>query len=156
MGGDRYSAGLFDDPKHDVHGPGITRTMYSAVSQGCLPTLRSLKSMNFLNIISIKQGIGAMAGTFYGTCAAAWYPDSISSSKLGVAAGFSDFRAVGRTLGRPAMWFSLAAGVFTATECAMEAARNEKRDAWNSLVAGMAGGGIVGSITGEEVMYVCK
>lgn len=92
-----------------------------------------------------------MAGTFYGACAAAWYPDSMSSRKAAV--GFSDIRTIGRTLGRPAMWFSLAAGVFTATECAMEAARNEKRDAWNSLVAGMAGGGIVGSITGKEVMY---
>ena len=35
MGGgheDEFSAGTFDDPKHAVDGPGLTRTMYSAVS----------------------------------------------------------------------------------------------------------------------------
>jgi len=32
MGGDEFSNGTFDDPKHKVNGPGVTRTMYSAVS----------------------------------------------------------------------------------------------------------------------------
>merc|ERR1711862_744311 len=40
-------------------------------------------------------------------------------------------------------------GVFTAAECAMEAARNEKQDPWNTLVAGMAGGAVVGATTGR-------
>ena len=32
MGGDVYRSGQFDDPKHVVSGPGLIRTMYSAVS----------------------------------------------------------------------------------------------------------------------------
>lgn len=58
-------------------------------------------------------------------------------------------RAIGHTVLRPAMWFSLAAGAFTATECAMEAARNETQDAWNSLVSGMVGGAVIGLTTGR-------
>lgn len=47
------------------------------------------------------------------------------------------------------MWFSLTAGTFTAVECAMEGARNETQDAWNSLVAGMTGGAVIGMTTGS-------
>ncbi|KAL7517398.1 hypothetical protein ACHAWX_002325 [Stephanocyclus meneghinianus] len=127
MGGgdDDLSLGTFNDPKHVVHGPGLTRTMYSAVT-------------------------GAFLGTFYGACLAAWYPDPVSTpKKFGGASINSDARAIGRTMLRPAMWFSLAAGTFTATECAMEAFRNETKDAWNSLVAGMAGGSVIGLTTGK-------
>ncbi|EED95984.1 predicted protein [Thalassiosira pseudonana CCMP1335] len=127
MGGghDDFSSGAFNDPKHRVSGPGLTRTMYST-------------------------GIGAAAGTFYGACVAAWYPDPVTTTqKFGGTLGKSDFRAVGRTIARPAMWFSLAAGTFTATECVMEMIRNETQDAWNSLVAGMAGGAVIGLTTGK-------
>ncbi|KAL7525243.1 hypothetical protein ACHAXR_000917, partial [Thalassiosira sp. AJA248-18] len=96
------------------------------------------------------QGIGAFAGTFFGTCQAAWYPDPITTTgKYGGIPGRTDFRAVGRTILRPAMWFSLTAGTYTAVECAMEAARNETQDIWNSIVAGMAGGAVVGMTTGR-------
>ena len=47
------------------------------------------------------------------------------------------------------MWFSLTAGTFTAVECLMESARNETQDPWNSLVAGMAGGAVIGATTGS-------
>ncbi len=30
-GGDKFSSGTFDDPKHIVDGPGLTRTLYSVV-----------------------------------------------------------------------------------------------------------------------------
>lgn len=96
------------------------------------------------------QGIGAFVGTFYGTCAAAWYPDPIQSTgKFGGIPGRTDFRAVARTIMRPAMWFALTAGTFTAVECAMEAARNETQDYLNSLVAGMAGGAVIGMTNGR-------
>ncbi|KAL3778487.1 hypothetical protein ACHAW5_003645 [Stephanodiscus triporus] len=125
MGGDIFSSGAFDDPKHKVEGPGLTRTMHSAAT-------------------------GAFVGTFYGTCVAAWYPDPIESGgKFGGTSGRTDFRAVGRTIMRPAMWFALTAGTFTAVECAMEAARNETKDPWNSLVAGMAGGAVIGLTNGR-------
>mmetsp|Transcript_28775 Transcript_28775/g.47164 ORF Transcript_28775/g.47164 Transcript_28775/m.47164 type:complete len:155 (+) Transcript_28775:108-572(+) len=91
-----------------------------------------------------------MAGTFYGTCLAAWYPDPIQSTgKFGGIPGRTDFRAVGRTIFRPAMWFSLTAGTFTAVECLMEAGRNDVQDPWNSLVAGLAGGAVIGMTTGR-------
>jgi hypothetical protein len=97
-----------------------------------------------------QQSIGAAAGVFYGGCAAAWFPDPIeTTSKFGGASGRTTFRAIGNTVLRPAMWFSFAAGAFTATECAMEAARNETKDAWNSLVAGMVGGAVVGLTNGR-------
>ena len=35
------------------------------------------------------------------------------------------------------------------TECIMEMLRNEKKDAWNSLAAGMAGGAVVGLTNGR-------
>mmetsp|Transcript_8024 Transcript_8024/g.14060 ORF Transcript_8024/g.14060 Transcript_8024/m.14060 type:complete len:189 (-) Transcript_8024:187-753(-) len=125
MGGDNFSTGAFGDPKHIISGPGLTRTLYST-------------------------GIGAAAGTFYGTCLAAWYPDPIQTTgKFGGIPGRTDFRAVGRTILRPAMWFSLTAGTFTAVECAMEAARNDTQDTWNSIAAGMAGGAIIGMTTGS-------
>lgn len=97
-----------------------------------------------------SKGIGAGAGTFYGTCLAAWYPDPITTAgKYGGIPGKTDFRAVGRTILRPAMWFSLTAGTYTAVECAMEASRNETQDVWNSLVAGMAGGAVIGMTSGR-------
>ena len=126
-GGDIYSTGVFDDPKHKVSGPGLERTLYSA-------------------------GTGAFAGTFFGACKAAWYPDPIESVDKKKFAGVparSDFRAVGRTVFRPAMWFSLTAGTFTAVECAMEAARNDTQDVWNSIAAGMAGGAVIGMTNGR-------
>lgn len=86
-------------------------------------------------------------GTFYGTCVAAWNPDPIESGKF--ATGRTDWKGVGRTIARPAMWFALTGGVFTAVECAMEAARNETKDPWNSLVAGMAGGAVIGMTHGK-------
>ena len=61
----------------------------------------------------------------------------------------TDIRAVGRTIFRPAMWFSLTAGTYTAVECAMEAARNETQDYFNSLIAGMAGGAVIGLTNGR-------
>ena len=69
--------------------------------------------------------------------------------KFGTTPGRTNFRALGTTIMRPAMWFSLTAGTFTAVECAMEAARNETQDAWNSLVAGMAGGAVIGLTNGR-------
>ena len=96
------------------------------------------------------QGIGAGAGTFYGACLAAWYPDPVTTAgKYGGIPGRTDVRAIGKTILRPAMWFSLTAGTYTAVECAMEAARNETQDAWNSLVAGMAGGAVIGMTNGR-------
>ena len=47
------------------------------------------------------------------------------------------------------MWFSLTAGTYTAVECAMEAARNETQDYFNSLIAGMAGGAVIGLTNGR-------
>mmetsp|Transcript_13645 Transcript_13645/g.26070 ORF Transcript_13645/g.26070 Transcript_13645/m.26070 type:complete len:180 (-) Transcript_13645:212-751(-) len=107
------------DPKHRVSGPGFDRTLYSVA-------------------------VGAGVGTFFGACNAAWYPDPIST-----ATSSSLLRNVGRMVTRPAMWCALAAGTFTGTECVMEMIRNEKQDAWNSLVAGMAGGSVVGLINGR-------
>ena len=52
------------------------------------------------------------------------------------------------------MWAALTAGAFTATECAMEAARNETQDHWNSLVAGAVGGGVIGMTTGKPNIVV--
>mmetsp|Transcript_18014 Transcript_18014/g.38875 ORF Transcript_18014/g.38875 Transcript_18014/m.38875 type:complete len:189 (+) Transcript_18014:146-712(+) len=125
MGGDKFSTGAFNDPKERVSGPGLIRTMYSA-------------------------GVGAFAGTFYGACVTAWYPDPVQTTgKFGGVPGRTDFRAVGRTILRPAMWFSLTAGTFTGVECAMESARNETQDPWNSLVAGMASGAVIGMTTGR-------
>eukprot|EP00585_Thalassiosira_rotula_P006165 CAMPEP_0196143284 /NCGR_PEP_ID=MMETSP0910-20130528/13048_1 /TAXON_ID=49265 /ORGANISM="Thalassiosira rotula, Strain GSO102" /LENGTH=188 /DNA_ID=CAMNT_0041404721 /DNA_START=78 /DNA_END=644 /DNA_ORIENTATION=- len=125
MGNDKFSTGAFGDPKEKISGPGLERTIYSA-------------------------GTGALAGTFYGACVAAWYPDPVQSTgKYGAIPGRTDIRALGRTILRPAMWFSLTAGTFTAVECAMEAARNETQDPWNSLVAGMAGGAVIGMTTGR-------
>lgn len=125
MGGDSFSDGSFGDPKHRVSGPGVTRTLYSS-------------------------GIGAFAGTFYGACLLAWYPDPVvTAGRTGGLSGRTDFRAVGRMILRPAMWFSLTAGVFTGVECLMEAARNEVQDPWNSLVAGLAGGAVIGATTGS-------
>lgn len=111
-----------------------------------------LTSFPFLYCASKNsQGTGAFCGTIYGTCMAAWYPDPIQSVGKYAASlpGRTDYRAVARTVMRPAMWFSLVAGTFTATECAMEAARNEVKDPWNSLVAGMAGGAVIGLTTGR-------
>mmetsp|Transcript_7910 Transcript_7910/g.11951 ORF Transcript_7910/g.11951 Transcript_7910/m.11951 type:complete len:189 (+) Transcript_7910:42-608(+) len=125
MGGDSFSSGAFNDPKHVVSGSGLERTIYSS-------------------------SIGAAAGIFYGGCAAAWFPDPVESvSKFGGASGRTSFRALGQTVLRPAMWFSFAAGAFTATECAMEAARNETKDVWNTLAAGMVGGAVVGLTNGR-------
>ncbi|KAL7548330.1 hypothetical protein ACHAWF_011616 [Thalassiosira exigua] len=124
-GGDIYSDGVFNDPKHKISGPGLTRFVHSA-------------------------GVGACAGTFYGACVASWYPDPIvTPGKYGGIPGKTDFRAVGRTVLRPAMWFSLTAGTFTGVECAMEAARNETQDVWNTMVAGMAGGAVMGMTNGR-------
>ena len=96
------------------------------------------------------QGVGAAVGTFYGTCVAAWYPDPVTTEgKYGGIPGRTDFRAVGRTILRPAFWFAATAGTYTAVECAMEAARNETQDVWNSIVAGMAGGSVIGMTTGR-------
>ncbi|KAK1745086.1 hypothetical protein QTG54_004377 [Skeletonema marinoi] len=64
MGGDSFSSGAFNDPKHVVSGPGLERTIYSS-------------------------SIGAAAGIFYGGCAAAWFPDpveSVASSAVHLAA----------------------------------------------------------------------
>jgi len=115
-----------NDPKQKISGPGLERTLYSA-------------------------GTGALAGTFYGACVAAWFPDPIESAgkKYSPLPGRTDARALGRTVLRPAMWFSLTAGTFTAVECAMEAARNDIQDPWNSLVAGMAGGAVIGMTSGR-------
>lgn len=52
------------------------------------------------------------------------------------------------------MWAALVAGSFTATECAMEAARNETQDHWNSLVAGAVGGGVIGMTTGKPNIVI--
>jgi hypothetical protein len=52
------------------------------------------------------------------------------------------------------MWAALTAGAYTATECAMEAVRNETQDYWNSLVAGAVGGGVIGMTTGKPNIVI--
>ena len=90
---------------------------------------------------------GAAAGTFFGTAQAAWTPDPITSAGKAVTeTSKSEFRAVGRTIARPALLFSAAAGAFASTECIAESFRG-KGDAWNSLFGGMAAGAIIGATT---------
>ena len=103
-----------------------------------------------MSSLPLPQGTGFFAGAFYGGCVAAWHDDPISSAKrYGGIPGKTDVVGLGRTVLRPAMWFAMTGGVYTAVECAMEAARNETQDVWNTLVAGMAGGAVAGMTTGK-------
>eukprot|EP00956_Cyclotella_meneghiniana_P032926 scaffold92183_cov77-Cyclotella_meneghiniana.AAC.2 len=92
-----------------------------------------------------SAGTGLVMGTFYGACQAAWFPDTGGTSK---------FHTISRTMLRPAMWAAITAGAFTATQCSMEAARNETQDHWNSLVAGAVGGGVIGMTTGKPNIVI--
>lgn len=97
--------------------------------------------------------MGAGAGTFFGACQLAWYPDPVTSEPIGGAAKRfaakairSESGAILRTLARPAYWFGAAATAFAAVECLAEAAR-EKKDPWNASMGGMAAGLVIGATT---------
>ena len=91
---------------------------------------------------------GAAAGTFFGTAQAAWTPDPITTAagKTLTDTSKSEFRPILRTIARPALLFSAAAGAFASTECIAESFRG-KGDAWNSLIGGMAAGAVIGATT---------
>jgi len=130
MGGGHHedlSLGTFGDPKQGIEGPCMNRTLGSI-------------------------GAGACAGTFFGACKVAWYPDAITTTPgrfAGGTLGKTDLAAVGRTIARPVMWFSLVAGTFSFVDCISESLRNDKRDAWNGLAGGMAAGAVIGMTTGR-------
>lgn len=90
--------------------------------------------------------MGGAAGTFYGACEVAWYPDPIVSTPKGVIIQKTSFAAVGRSLMRPAVWCALAGCAFSAVDCIVESSRN-KKDHWNSVAGGMAAGLVVGATT---------
>uniref|UniRef100_A0A7S2E5G4 Mitochondrial import inner membrane translocase subunit TIM22 n=1 Tax=Ditylum brightwellii TaxID=49249 RepID=A0A7S2E5G4_9STRA len=91
--------------------------------------------------------VGAAAGTFYGSLAAAWYPDAITSDKrFGGFEGRTDVRALTRMITRPAFLFSAAAAAFAGTECLAESARG-KKDSFNSAIGGFAAGCVIGATT---------
>lgn len=89
---------------------------------------------------------GAAAGTFFGACQLAWYPDSVQNTTRFSARNVSDSRAIMRTMARPAFWMSAAAGAFAVAECTAEAARG-KSDSWNAAIGGMAAGTVMGAIS---------
>lgn len=90
---------------------------------------------------------GAVAGTLFGSAQLAWYPDPATSEKrFGGILGQTDKRAIIRTMARPALWMSAAAGTFSAVECLAESFR-EKNDSVNAMLGGMAAGAIIGATT---------
>jgi len=91
--------------------------------------------------------VGVAAGTFFGACSLAWFPDPITSSKrFGGVSGKSDIRAVARSLARPSFWMASAAASFAAVECLAEKSRG-KQDSWNAALGGMAAGAVLGSMS---------
>lgn len=98
--------------------------------------------------------VGTAAGTFFGSCQLAWYPDPVTSERrFGGVAGKTDFHAIVRGLSRPAMWMAASAGAFAAVECAAESARGRK-DSWNAFWGGMAAGAVIGATTKRfDIMF---
>lgn len=86
------------------------------------------------------------AGTFFGACQLAWYPDAVQNTTRFSARNVSDSGAVMRTMVRPAFWMSAAAGAFAVAECTAEAARG-KSDSWNAAIGGMAAGSVMGAMS---------
>mmetsp|Transcript_24737 Transcript_24737/g.57664 ORF Transcript_24737/g.57664 Transcript_24737/m.57664 type:complete len:193 (-) Transcript_24737:146-724(-) len=114
--------GILDRP-HVVSGDCATRTFYSLVS-------------------------GGTAGTFFGACQVAWFPDPVTSAR-GVSMAASNRTssvAVARFLLRPTVWFALAGSTFSLVDCVSEEMR-QKKDHWNSVLGGMAAGVVLGAVT---------
>ena len=87
------------------------------------------------------------AGTFFGSCMTAWYPDPIQagSKKFGAAIAKTEARALLRTIIRPTVWFAAVGSSFAAAECLAEASRN-KKDSLNAGFGGIVSGAVMGSI----------
>jgi hypothetical protein len=95
-----------------------------------------------------QQGMGLVAGAFFGAGSAAWNPEPIVNpdKKFGAGAPVkSDPRALGRAMMRPAIWFGAVSASFTAAECLCESARN-KRDSLNAGFGGIVAGAVMGSM----------
>jgi hypothetical protein len=92
------------------------------------------------------QAAGAAAGTFFGACQIAWFPDPLPSAKGITVVGRTAASAVAGSLLRPATYMSLAAASFCFVECMSESMRN-KKDSWNSVLGGFAAGMVMGSVT---------
>jgi predicted lipid-binding transport protein (Tim44 family) len=89
--------------------------------------------------------VGGTAGTFFGACALAWYPDYIVTYRGRDVVEFTSVRTVATSLLRPAVWFAVVGATFSAADCMAQSARN-KDDSWNAAIGGMAAGFVMGSI----------
>jgi len=58
----------------------------------------------------------------------------------------SDYKAIARTISRPAFWMSAACATFASVECLAESARG-KKDPWNASIGGMAAGLVAAATT---------
>ena len=126
----------------------MERTMSSLVRY-VVPLFESNDSNRTLIFYCVYNFIfkvaGVAAGTFYGACTLAWYPDSLVSYRGREIVEFTSARTVARSLLRPAVWFAVVGATFSAVECMAQSARN-KDDSWNATIGGMATGLVMGSI----------
>ena len=98
----------------------------------------------------ILQVVGGVAGTFFGACQVAWFPDPVmvgqKKKDMALVGGRATSAAVARSLLVPAVWFALGGAVFSFVDCTAAATR-QRKDHWNSVYGGMATGIVLAAMT---------
>ena len=80
----------------------------------------------------------------------AWNPGPVAPEGIvpreglftGISPSYTSFSGTLRGLGRPAIFFSMAGGAFSAVECMAEEIR-QSSDSWNAMIGGMAAGAVL-------------